>query len=185
MKLLKQIMTVLMAMSVVNAYAAQSCLQNVAHTAPDSRFTVSGDTVTDTQTALMWQRCVVGSNSSGCTTSSGTNATWQGAFALAQQANSEKQYGYNDWRVPSIAELRTLQERACEHPATNATIFPNLDSDIWSATLDVSQANKAWVLKFGQGGETLVNIGTQDKTQVTQEKSRSLRVILVRGGIEQ
>lgn len=183
MKLLKQIMAVLLILSVTNVYA-QSCLQNVARTAPDSRFTVSGDTVTDKKTALIWQRCTFGESGNGCATGSGINATWQDAFALAQQANSEKQYGYNDWRVPSIAELRTLQERACQHPATNATIFPNLDGDIWSATLDVSQANKAWVLKFGQGGETLVSTGTQDKTKVTQEKSRSLRVILVRGGIE-
>ncbi len=61
-------------------------------------------TALDTKTKLMWMRCVVGQSWTGSTCSGkGTYFKWE---AARQQTASFA--GHNDWRVPTIEELRTL-----------------------------------------------------------------------------
>ncbi|MFN3785812.1 MAG: DUF1566 domain-containing protein, partial [Thiothrix sp.] len=60
--------------------------------------------------------------------------------------------GYQDWRLPSRAELETLIEPNCQEPATNIQAFPTMAAvDLWSS--DVSQHNDqmAWGIDFTKG----------------------------------
>jgi hypothetical protein len=69
---------------------------------PDFRFTVSGDCVTDNLTGLMWTK---NGNIPG------TTVTWQGALDyVATTVNSGAgTCGHNDWRLPNVNELESLQ----------------------------------------------------------------------------
>ncbi len=61
------------------------------------RFAVSGNTVTDNNTGLMW----IQSPPTG-------TYTWTGAFTYIEDLNSAVTYGYNDWRMPNVRELASL-----------------------------------------------------------------------------
>ena len=82
---------------------------------PDSRYLVNGTqgTVLDIATDLMWQQCVAGRSGTDCATGTATLLGWQGA--LEHAANSAFA-GYTDWRLPSIAELRSLVAYDPRHP---------------------------------------------------------------------
>ena len=58
-------------------------------------------TLTDTQTGLMWQKA-----DSYHDLKKGLN--WYDALEYVLKKNSEKFAGYDDWRLPTMAELKTL-----------------------------------------------------------------------------
>lgn len=91
---------------------------------PTADFTGHGDgTVTHTKTGLTWMRCSLGQTWTG-STCQGTAALFTYAQALALQPTFA---GYDDWRLPNIAELQTIVERDRYYPAINTTVFPNID----------------------------------------------------------
>lgn len=104
-----------------------ACIANVEIVKPDSIYTDHNNgTVTDIQTGLMWQKCTLGFSGNACETT-GTLAefSWKSATEAVQNANiGEGMLGYSDWRLPSLAELRSLVETACSWPAINSTLFP-------------------------------------------------------------
>ncbi len=50
----------------LSANAAQICKNNIVASTPDSRFTTTAETVTDTETGLMWMRCSLGQSGNDC-----------------------------------------------------------------------------------------------------------------------
>ncbi len=52
--------------------ANAACKSNIQATTPDSRFTTTPDTVTDSKTSLMWMRCSLGQSGGGCSTGNAT-----------------------------------------------------------------------------------------------------------------
>ncbi len=113
---------------------AQTCNPNAA-----SSFTAwsgSGDTVTDSSTGLIWQRCAAGQSFNGGTCIGTANtATWAAAVTGAALG----------WRLPNVKELESIVERRCATPAMNTATFPASPSvNFWSST-------PGWAVSFNDG----------------------------------
>lgn len=146
---------VLIATLAAGAYATQTCNSQTVDDAPTSRYQTNGNgTATDLQTGLMWMRCAMGQTwDAQNTTCTGTATTysWQGALQAVQTLDEGAGYaGYNDWRLPNLRELMSIERYHCSNPAINLTIFPATPSEgFWSSSQLESSFNIAWVLDFG------------------------------------
>ena len=130
--------------------AAQTCLNDIKATAPDSRFTDNGNfTVTDRATGLIWKQCAEGLIGAGCATGTPVTFTWQQALHQAADAVFA---GSTLWRLPNKNELASLIERRCYDPAINARYFPNTpDGWFWSSSPYAYYSYHAWYVDFGYG----------------------------------
>jgi len=125
---------------------------------------VNGDgTVTDLTTTLMWQQ----------STAPGLYE-WKDALAYCENLTLA---GYNDWRLPTVRELRSLTDLNQYAPSINTAIFPDTSSTIgyWSSnTYEEYEAfHLAWYMDFSEG---TYNYGL---------KTKSGNVRAVRGGYYQ
>ena len=104
---------------------------------PEPRFTGDGDCVIDNLTGLMWPR-----NGNLI----GEDDTWANAIAYA---NSLSLCGYDDWRLPSRDEIRSLinAEESDTAAWLNGEGFTNVQSDsYWSSTTRASYTAGAWTI---------------------------------------
>jgi hypothetical protein len=156
------------------------------------RYRDHGDgTVTDVQTGRQWMRCSLGQPWQGSTCVGEANKYgWQAALDAASTLNRQGGYaGYQDWRVPTIEELRTLvycssgqpktwndTGKRCEDDYEDPTIyqsaFPNapIGPWYWSSSTYAKYPAFAWYVYFNLGGAD------------ANDKSDDLRARLVRGG---
>jgi len=172
--MMKKIIVAIIAMIAMPLCGAveAACNADVVITKADNIYAVHGDgTVTDLETGLMWQQCSLGQSGSACT-GTALSYTWKAALEEAQAANvGAGSFGYTDWRLPSVAELQTLNEKACYSPAINITAFPaTVSNAYWSGSPYVLDAVMAWIIHF--------NLGTEHVSQ----KGNAFNVRLVRGG---
>jgi hypothetical protein len=139
------------------------CNNNISITKPNEIYTDNADgTVTDIETNLMWQKCSLGLTGSLCDAGAISALSWQEALEAAQSSNVAS---YNDWRLPSLAELSSLVEYACKAPAMNTVVFPGiysmrleyLTSSMYVESINielVEDANKyIWFIDFDTGHE--------------------------------
>jgi len=115
---------------------------------PSQRFSNHGNgTVTDNLTGLMWTR---DANLPLAT------KTWYLAldYVAAMNAGTVANFGYTDWRLPSIRELQGLVDSSRANPALPVGHpFTSVQSDYyWSATTNASYTYSAWVVNVVNGG---------------------------------
>ncbi len=125
------------------AFAAQTCRNDIAASAPESRYQIQeAGTVTDISTGLIWKRCAEGQSWANNTcTGTATQFTWQEALQGAA-----KQSG---WRLPNKNELASLLEERCVSPAINVQLFPETPaSGFWSSSPYANYTDYAWLVYF-------------------------------------
>jgi hypothetical protein len=126
------------------------------------------DTVTDTQTGLMWEKktTAVGSGPTVADVRDVDNTyTWEYALGdwidrlngrLIANATDAGFAGYSDWRVPTLAELNTLVDTSS--PSRIQPVFgPTSPGAYWSASRRALGPSMPWYVLFGTG--IPVNVG--------------------------
>ncbi len=120
-------------------------------TTPTGDFIDNKDgTVTHKTTGLTWMRCALGQKWTG-SSCSGTESTYTYEQAVALKRSFA---GKSGWRLPNIAELKTLVELENRKPAINSTIFPTTtttNSAFWSSSPYVGNTDFAWFVYFLNG----------------------------------
>lgn len=104
-----------------------------------SHFTDNGNgSITDNLTNLIWQK-----------TPYTDTLNWEQALTYADTLSLA---GTNDWRLPNIKELQSINEEKLINPSLNTSFFNvNNAKKYWSSTTLPNQTNKAWYLstQFG------------------------------------
>jgi uncharacterized protein (TIGR03437 family) len=121
-------------------------------------FADNGDgTTTDNHTGLMWQKA-----------DSGSALTWEDALKYSE---SLVLAGYDDWRLPNVKELQSINDERLTSPSLDRTVFAGtLPAELWTSTTQINQSTLAWTVDFAFG---IVSY---------RVKTDTLRVRAVRGG---
>ncbi|MCF6440588.1 DUF1566 domain-containing protein [Pseudoalteromonas luteoviolacea] len=114
---------------------AQDCSPLIPKNILTSYFTVhNAEVATDNRTGLMWSRCQYGDSivKGRCTHNDVAKGySWSEALDIAKNSTFS---GYSGWRVPTIKEMSTIIETACDNPALNVQVFPTSAIFVWTST---------------------------------------------------
>ena len=106
-----------------------------------ARFAINGEVVYDKTTNLTWMRC-------------GRGQQWKDGAGcvgdLQKLTYSQSHAGLSDeWRLPSVDQLKTIIAPHCSNPAVGGEIFPGTISD-WYRTGTIEALN-CLLLNFADG----------------------------------
>ncbi len=114
-----------------------------------------GTMVRDNVTGLIWEN----KTTDGSIHDADKRYSWHDARnVFISQLNASKFGGYDDWRLPSMEELRSIMDYGQEQ-RINAEYFPNTRSEFywssssyyWSSSGVVKSSSLAWRSNFGGG----------------------------------
>jgi hypothetical protein len=112
-------------------------------------YALTDDTVVDNTTGLMWQRKV----------DDKTRRYFEDAVNFC---NSLVVAGFNDWRLPTYAELSSIVDHSRINPAMNVTAFGGSPNDrFWTSTLYAYDRSQAWEIRFNTGEQQPANATAQ------------------------
>jgi hypothetical protein len=127
------------------------------------RFVADGEeTIIDTQSLLMWRRCPEGLQGDRCQQGSLLGFNWrQGVERLAQN-NAAGLAGYDDWGIPTLAQLQTLTSgAACAKGDGAAAVLPSWpDGYFWSRSSPQGKSYVKRTFSLETGQPALSNQGT-------------------------
>lgn len=112
---------------------------------PGTRFTVSGDCITDNLTGLVWTK-------SG--NQPGRLMSWQESIDYITGINNTGLCGYKDWRLPNINEIESIVNAGVTNPAEwlNKQGFIDVQSFAYCSSTTYSlDTNYAWCIDMWNG----------------------------------
>ncbi len=138
--------------------------------APAGRYTTSTDTVTDTVTGLVWQRCTAGLSGSNCAIGTASFYTQSDAASYCQSLNLG---GWSTgWRLPNVKELQSIIDVREFNPSIDATAFPVTPSEaFWTSSS---------VIMYGTPYASLVGFRSGYNTSTYYYTANNYRVRCVR-----
>jgi len=95
------------------------------------------NTIIDTKTGLMWQK-----------NDTGQKFTWEQAINASETL---VQGGYNDWRMPSREELRSIVNYNAYAPSRYSAFIDMLSDNYWSSTVNPYNNGYIWCITFYNG----------------------------------
>jgi hypothetical protein len=113
-------------------------------------FRAEDNNVKDPETRLVWARCSVGQTwtGSGCF-GAPAGLTHDQALQLTKDL---QRGGPGHWRLPTVKELASLADKACEGVTIDTTQFPGTAArSYWASTPFVANPANAWRVGFGNG----------------------------------
>ena len=99
--------------------------------------------VEDTLYGLVWENKVNNNNSVHYKYNKYQWGEWDFLVNLTNRSNL---CGFNDWRVPTLQELKTLVDDGRSDPSIDVHYFPNtVSSWFWSSSPNANTSNFAWI----------------------------------------
>ncbi|MBB1125409.1 DUF1566 domain-containing protein [Thiospirillum jenense] len=138
----------------INVYDSTALAGNCGReesTTPDSgRFKDNGDgTLNDKDQNVMWKQCIEGLRGIRCRLGKANYFNW---IQAQRKADNTVFAGYDDWRIPTDKELRSLIEPGCELPAINLAWFPRTPaSAFWFNSPEADNSFRAGAVSFAYG----------------------------------
>jgi hypothetical protein len=115
------------------------------------KFIVEDGLATDIETGLTWLRFSYGQNLEGDTvTGTAIEVNGHDVMKIPLEFNQKGYSGYNDWRVPSIEELKTLMNEKKADLDTRIFYKSGKCECFWSSTLFDINKECLWYVYFGE-----------------------------------
>jgi len=115
-------------------------------------YTKKGEVIIDNSTGLMWQNQAYTQKEKEAEDANkehGKVLKWANASKYCDELTLG---GYDDWKLPTLKELKTLVDYSQHNPAIDAQ-FEVIPDYYWTRTTYADDTADAWVVGFDDGGD--------------------------------